>query len=94
MTGRQTMVAWGDPRLLLRQRQAFPTATINGIVGMTSQPFWAPSIGQPGEGPPSGKSWKWGREMARSAGVETQRVRRGIGRYNSSKVSGWGYKTS
>jgi hypothetical protein len=50
MTGRQTMVAWGDPRLFLRQHQAFPTATINGIVGMTSQPFWAPNIGQPGTG--------------------------------------------
>ena len=32
MTGRQTMTAWGDPRLLLRQLQAFPTATINGII--------------------------------------------------------------
>jgi hypothetical protein len=32
MTGRQTMMAWGDPRLLLLQRQAFPTETINGII--------------------------------------------------------------
>jgi hypothetical protein len=32
MTGRQTMVAWGDPRLFLRQHQAFPMATINGII--------------------------------------------------------------
>jgi hypothetical protein len=32
MTDRQAMTAWGDPRLLLRQLQAFPTATINGII--------------------------------------------------------------
>jgi hypothetical protein len=32
MTDRQTMTAWGDPHLLLRQLQAFPTATINGII--------------------------------------------------------------
>ena len=33
MPGRQTMMVWGDPRLLLRQLQVFPTATINGISG-------------------------------------------------------------
>jgi hypothetical protein len=32
LTGRQTMMSWGDPRLLLLQLQAFPTATINGII--------------------------------------------------------------
>jgi hypothetical protein len=32
MTGRQAMTAWGDPHLLLRQLQAFPTATINGTI--------------------------------------------------------------
>jgi hypothetical protein len=32
LTGRQTTMSWGDPRLLLLQLQAFPTATINGII--------------------------------------------------------------
>ena len=32
MTSRQTMMAWGDPHLLLRQLQAFLTAIINGII--------------------------------------------------------------
>jgi hypothetical protein len=31
MTGRQTMMAWGDPRLLL-QLQVFPTATSSGTI--------------------------------------------------------------
>ena len=37
MTGRQTMMAWGDPHRQLLQHRPFPMASINGIVGMTSQ---------------------------------------------------------
>jgi hypothetical protein len=36
LTGRQTMTAWGDPRLLPLQLQAFPAAIINGIIRMES----------------------------------------------------------
>jgi hypothetical protein len=46
MTGRQTMTAWGEPHLLLRQLQVFRTATINGIISVKRRGVSAILLGE------------------------------------------------
>jgi hypothetical protein len=53
MMGRQTVMSWGDPRLLLLQLRAFPTAIINGIISTKRREVRA----SPWEKVPSLISW-------------------------------------